>query len=1363
MKRLRHSLVVAMRVLVGVATIPVGTARGAVTVYVSNAGPSCADAGPGTQALPYCTISAALAGHHAPGDSIIVLPGLYREQVTVPASGTSGSPLVLQTQGSPGSPVVVDGADDFADPALWVPHSGDVWLAASVTWNPKQVFADSVRLTPSTGGPGSLSANSYGWVAGQGLFVNVGGDNPGNHLAEVGRRSYGVYVSGRSWVVVDGFTTTRSEAVGVKLTNLSNNIRVTHNAAAFSAGYGIQVENCTAVLLGSNVASDNLASGIGLTAGSTGCTVEDNESYRNVTPSLAAGIYVYGSPENLFRRNRLHHNAYNGIMLSADSDDNVLLQNRSWNNAHYGVEDIFSTGNAHVGDVSCANGSHGFAIEGSATETSLYDCVATDNGGANLEVDASSGSGFMSDDNLFWNSTSRAVVKFGGVSYLTVPAYSAASGQDSRTLQADPRFTNPAGGDFRPAAGSPLIDAANTGVASWPSTDAVGNSRADDPATANTGLGLVAYADRGALEFQPDDPPPPAPNTPGTYYVDTSSPSCSEAGPGTQAIPFCTISAALARQHAPATTIVVLPGLYREQVTVPASGVSGGAIVLQAQGSPGSPVVVDGADDLANPALWLPHSGDVWLAPSVTWSPKQVFMDSSRLAASMAEPDSLPLNSFVSVAGEGLYVNVGGDNPGNHLAEVGHRSFGFYVSARAWVVLDGFTTTRSEVSGIELTNLTNNITLTHNAATFSGGYGIKVNNCSAALVESNVASDNLSSGIGLTAGSTGCTVQDNESFRNVTVSQSAGIYDFGAPANLIQRNRLHDNAYTGLHVQGTSDLLSIQNRSWNNGADGFHDVGTTGSAHVGDVAYGNYRDGFRLDAGCAGAMLNNCIGAVNGLIGSGYNLRVDSTATAGLASNDNLFWNPSGRPPVRYGATNQPSLAAFGEATGQDTRSIQADPRFADPDSGDFQLTWGSPAIDNANSGVPDWPAIDATGGPRVDDPASSNSGLGPVDHADRGALEYLPSAAPPTVPVPHLDHVIVVIVENKSYTAARGAPYIGGLAAAYSSFAKYYAITHPSQPNYYSLWAGDTQGIVNDNCPPPGAPYSTENLGHACEAAGLSWRAYSEDLPAVGSTDCSANPTHDGSLYTRKHAPWVSFTNLNHANEMPYGQLAADIAADSLPSLAFVIPNNCHNAHDSGCPVDTADAWLARELPAMLSAVGPRGLVVLTCDEDDELTGNRILTVLAGPLVKPGVFSHRFVNHYTLLRTICDGLGIAPFAAAVGEAPITDVWLEQTAGVRNPPRPGGMGTSVGLGRPNPFRATTSVALTLPSPTVVSAEVYDLLGRRVKTVAPATLSGAAEIRWDGSRDDGGPARPGVYLVRVRAGGSEFTRRVVRLQ
>ena len=119
---------------------------------------------------------------------------------------------------------------------------------------------------------------------------------------------------------------------------------------------------------------------------------------------------------------------------------------------------------------------------------------------------------------------------------------------------------------------------------------------------------------------------------------------------------------------------------------------------------------------------------------------------------------------------------------------------------------------------------------------------------------------------------------------------------------------------------------------------------------------------------------------------------------------------------------------------------------------------------------------------------------------------------------------------------------------------------------------------------------------------------------PQPGARCALRCPRPDGSLYTRKHAPWTHFTNLNHANELPYSQLAADLASHSLPNLAFVTPDNCHNGHNEGCPVDTVDAWLARELPAMLAGVGPNGLVILTWDEDDDLVGNRILTVFAGP-----------------------------------------------------------------------------------------------------------------------------------------------------
>src|SRR2546422_8682010 len=54
----------------------------------------------------------------------------------------------------------------------------------------------------------------------------------------------------------------------------------------------------------------------------------------------------------------------------------------------------------------------------------------------------------------------------------------------------------------------------------------------------------------------------------GTFYVDAANPSCSETGPGTVAVPYCTISSAVAARGGPATTILVKPAVYHEQVAI---------------------------------------------------------------------------------------------------------------------------------------------------------------------------------------------------------------------------------------------------------------------------------------------------------------------------------------------------------------------------------------------------------------------------------------------------------------------------------------------------------------------------------------------------------------------------------------------------------------------------------------------------------------------------------------------------------------------------------------------------------------------------------------------------------------------------
>jgi parallel beta-helix repeat protein len=495
---------------VGVILFLAPAAASAQVYYVDQASASCSAAGPGTEAQPYCTITSALLAHGGPGVTIRVKPGTYREQVTVNVSGASGSPLVIEAVGSG---VVIDAADSFSNPASWVLLAGDVYRAAAVAAAPLQVFKDGARLTPSTAAPASLPANSFTWVTGEGLYVNAGGGNPGSHELLVGKRLYGFSLNGRSWVTIDGFDIRHAEDRGVNLGAGCANVVIRNNDVSFSNGYGMRINGCTAITIADNRVSKGNFHGIGLLASSTGCVLRGNEVHDNVDPAVsrANGIYLLTSPNNTLSGNRVHDNQDTGIMFTTGANDCVSSNNMSWRNGDHGFDHLTSTGTIHSNDVAFGNHRDGFSIEGNATGTQLQNCIAVDNGLTtnryDLWVDPTSVTGFVSDYNIFWNSTAQDPIKYIATPHDSLATYQAASGQDAHSLQSDPKFINGGSGDFALQPTSPAIDAGNSGAPSWPATDAAGHSRLDVVAIPNTGAGPVAYADRGALEYVGGQPP----------------------------------------------------------------------------------------------------------------------------------------------------------------------------------------------------------------------------------------------------------------------------------------------------------------------------------------------------------------------------------------------------------------------------------------------------------------------------------------------------------------------------------------------------------------------------------------------------------------------------------------------------------------------------------------------------------------------------------------------------------------------------------------------------------------------------------------------------------------------------------------
>jgi phosphatidylinositol-3-phosphatase len=268
------------------------------------------------------------------------------------------------------------------------------------------------------------------------------------------------------------------------------------------------------------------------------------------------------------------------------------------------------------------------------------------------------------------------------------------------------------------------------------------------------------------------------------------------------------------------------------------------------------------------------------------------------------------------------------------------------------------------------------------------------------------------------------------------------------------------------------------------------------------------------------------------------------------------------------------------------------------------------------------------------------------------GALVcHAPQAA--AADLPHFDHVVVVLEENKDYEQVIGiaaAPYINDtLKAQGANLTQMYGEEHHSEGNYFWLFSGSDQGVgFNDAI--PSTDFTASSLGQSLITAHRTFKGYSEDLPAIGSKVDFAG------LYARKHVPWISFSNIpNGATVDTSSNLRfADFPSDytKLPTVAFVIPNLVHDMHNGTPPssVDAGDKWLRKNLDGYYQwAKKHNSLLIVTFDEDshgetrltnpgdaDPAKRNRIPTIIAGAHVKHGEYAEgKGVTHVNILRTV--------------------------------------------------------------------------------------------------------------------------------
>ena len=257
--------------------------------------------------------------------------------------------------------------------------------------------------------------------------------------------------------------------------------------------------------------------------------------------------------------------------------------------------------------------------------------------------------------------------------------------------------------------------------------------------------------------------------------------------------------------------------------------------------------------------------------------------------------------------------------------------------------------------------------------------------------------------------------------------------------------------------------------------------------------------------------------------------------------------------------------------------------------------------------------------------------------------------ALSPAAQAAKVSYVTIVLMENRNYESIVGSadvPYVDRtLIPQGALLTNSHAVSHPSEPNYLALFSGSTQGVTSDACP---LSFSSRNLASELYASGKTFAGWAESMPQDGFDGCRAN-----GLYARKHDPWVNFTNVPARDNRVY----TGLPVPSMPTVCFLVPNLCNDMHD--CSARQGDDWLAKNLPPLIAWNAKHdGLLIVTWDEaEPDNGGNRIPTILVGPMVRAGTKSDRYVDHYGVLRTIESFFALSCIDKDCQASPITGIW----------------------------------------------------------------------------------------------------------
>ncbi|KIX04863.1 uncharacterized protein Z518_05734 [Rhinocladiella mackenziei CBS 650.93] len=268
--------------------------------------------------------------------------------------------------------------------------------------------------------------------------------------------------------------------------------------------------------------------------------------------------------------------------------------------------------------------------------------------------------------------------------------------------------------------------------------------------------------------------------------------------------------------------------------------------------------------------------------------------------------------------------------------------------------------------------------------------------------------------------------------------------------------------------------------------------------------------------------------------------------------------------------------------------------------------------------------------------------------------IEETAATATPISPVSHVkglafNRFYQIWLENIDYSSAAGDANQEALAQMGITLTNYYAVTHPSEPNYCAAAGGDHFGMDNDDF--HAIPANVSTVVDLLDTKGISWAEYQEDIPYPGFQGFNySNQETYANDYVRKHNPLILFKSItNNATRLKmikgFNAFEDDLKNKRLPQWAFITPNMTNDAHDTNITFGAQWEWDWLQPLLKNEYFMNDTLVLLSFDENENYpVPNKIFSILIGGAVPQhlrGSTDETFYNHYSTIASVSQNWGL--------------------------------------------------------------------------------------------------------------------------